>query len=126
MSLKKLAVGIEDSIAVGLLVDACAPALSFTMMALHLHAVIGSHIPAKHQALYLYSSMLFFTSTSGISMTSKQNAVAETITILFLILQSITKKVRQCTSEPSEHTFAILRGDHQEFSIGEFCLLSEK
>ena len=48
--LKKLAVGIEDGIAVGLLGDACALALSFTMMALHLHAVNGSHIPAKHRA----------------------------------------------------------------------------
>jgi hypothetical protein len=93
--LKKLAVGIEEGNAVGLLGDACAPALSFTMMSLHLHAVNGSHIPAKHRALYLYSSMLFFTSTSGISMTSKWNAVAEKIANLLLILQSSIKKVRQ-------------------------------
>ena len=74
-SLKKFAVGIEDGNAVGLTVDACALALS--------HAVNGSHIPAKHLALYLYSSMLFFTSISGILMTSKWNAVTETIADLF-------------------------------------------
>ncbi len=70
--------------------------------------------------------MLFFTSTSGISMTSKRNIVSETIGNLFLILQKNIKKVRHCTSETSEHVFGNMRMGNREFSVGDFCLLAEK
>ncbi len=52
--------------------------------------------------------------------------VSETIGNLFLPLQKNIKKVRHCTSEPSEHTFGNMRMDNREFSIGDFCLLAEK
>jgi hypothetical protein len=125
-TLKNLAIGMKDEKCVGLIGDACALAASFCMMSLHLHSVNGTLLPAKHRALYLFTSMIFFTSTSGVSMTSKRNLVSETIGNLFLSLQKNIKKVHHCTSEPSEHTFGNMRMDNREFSIGDFCLLAEK
>ncbi len=57
---------------------------------------------------------------------SKQNLVHETIGNLFLILQRNVKKIRHCTSEPSEHTFGNCRLCNREFTVGDFCLISEK
>ena len=125
-TLKVLAIGIKDEKCAGLIGDACALAAAFCIMALHLHSVNCTLVPAKHRALYLFTSMKFFTSTSGVSMTSKGNVVSETIGNLFLSLKRNIKKVCHCTSEPSEHTFGNMRMDNGEFSIGDFCLLAEK
>jgi hypothetical protein len=125
-TLQKVQTGVDDGIVVGLVGDLCALSTLFSMMALHLHAVNGKFVPPKHRALYLFSSMLFFTSTSGISVTSKRNLVNETIGNLFLILQSNVKKIRLCTSEQSEHAFGSARLSNREFTVADFCLLSEK
>jgi putative effector of murein hydrolase LrgA (UPF0299 family) len=114
-TLQKVGNGIVDGIVVGLVGDICALLTLFLMMALHLHAVNGKFIPPKHRTLYLFSSMLFFISTSGISVTSKQNWVNETIGNLFLILQKNVKKIHLCTSEQPEHAFGNARLSNQEF-----------
>jgi len=57
---------------------------------------------------------------------SKRNLAHETIGNLFLILQRNVKKIRHCTSEPSEHTFGNCRLCNREFTVGDFCLISEK
>ena len=54
-TLKNLAVGIDDGKCVGLIGDACALTASFCMLALHLHSVNGTLVPAKHRALFLYT-----------------------------------------------------------------------
>ena len=69
--IKKLIEGIEERKAVGLIKDICVLASLFCMIMLHLHAVNGSFVPAKYRAFYLFSLMLFFTSISGILMTTK-------------------------------------------------------
>ena len=105
--LKKLAEGIEERKAVGLIRDICALASSFCMMPLHLHAVKGSFVPAKHRALYLFSLIPLFYSMSGFCMKAKQNMVSQTVGILFLILH---KNVNApFTSELSEQTFGYMR-----------------
>ena len=51
--------------------------------------------------------------------------VSETIGNSFLILQKYAKKVCQCTSETSEHTFRKMMAN-QECTVADFCLLTEK
>jgi hypothetical protein len=115
---------IVDGIVFGLVGDLCALSTLFSMMALHLNAVNGRFVPPKHRAVYLFSSVLFFTFTSGISVTSEQNLVNETIGNLFLILQINVKKVCLCTSEQSEHAFGNVRLSNREFTVVDFFWLS--
>ena len=95
-------------------------------MRLHLYAVNGIGIPAKHRAVYLWCSMLWLTSISGASMITKRNIVAETIPFMFLLLRSDITKPRHCTSEPAEHAFGMLRLLIREFTSLEFVQLVEK
>ena len=97
-------------------------------MRLHLYAVNGKTVPAKHRAVYLWSSMLFFTSTSisGASIVTKRNIVSETISFTFIVLCSDIFNARYCTSEPGEHYFGDLRGLIREFTTLKFAQLVEK
>jgi len=70
-TLKKLGQRIKNGHATGLIGDVGALATAFCMMRHYFHSVNGGGVPPKHQYLYLYSLMLFFTSLSGISMTPK-------------------------------------------------------
>ena len=66
--------------------------LTLFFMRLHLYAVNGKGVQARHRAVYLWCSMLWLTSISGASIITKINIVAETIAFMFLVLRSdITK-----------------------------------
>ena len=93
---------------------------------LHLYAVNCQSVPAKHRALYLWISMLWFTSLSGVNITPKRNLVSETIANIFLVLRADVSKCRYCTSEPAEHGFGNIRRICQEFSCSDFVSLAEK
>ena len=51
---------------------------------LHLHAVNGLNVPAKHRAMYLGLSLFWFTSIAGISEIPKRNMTLESIGNIFL------------------------------------------
>ena len=100
--------------------------LTLFFMRLHLYAVNGKGVPAKHRAVYLWCSILWLTSIYGASLITKRNIVAETIAFMFLVLCSDITKPRHCTSEPCEHTFGMLRIMVREFSCLDFVQLIEK
>jgi hypothetical protein len=101
-------------------------ALTLFFVRLHLHAVNGTSVPAKHRVIYLWCSMVWLTSISGASMITKRNIVAETISFAFIMMSSDVSKPRYCTSEPVEHTFGQLRTMIREFTTLEFAQLYEK
>ena len=70
-TLKKLSDGMESGLAEGLIEDAGALAITLFFIKLHLHAVNALVVPARHRALYLFTLMLWFTSLSGVSATTK-------------------------------------------------------
>ena len=57
--------------------DAGVLACAFIFMILHLYAVNVKDMPAKHRALYLWISMIFFFSMGGVNITTIHNVVSE-------------------------------------------------
>ena len=125
-TLKKLVDGIESGLVDGLSGDAGALACTLFFMRLHLHAVNGLGVPARHRALYLWLSMIWFTTLSGVDITPKRNIVSETISNVFLALRSDVIKLHSCTSEPAEHGFGNIRKIFREFDCADFCSLSDR
>ena len=83
--------------------------LTLFFMRLHLYAVNGKIVPARHRAVYLWCSMVFLTSISGTSVITKRNVVTETIAFMFLVLCSDMENPRLATSKPGEHHFGQMR-----------------
>ena len=67
--------------------DKSALAVTLLLMNLHLHAVDSKDCPANHKAIYLWASMIWFTSISGVSLVTKRNIVTETIAMMFLVVR---------------------------------------
>jgi len=117
---------MDAGTAIGKDQDAAALLCTLFFMKIHLVAVNGRHVPSKHRALYLWTSMVWFTTLSGVHITSKQNIVSETIANMFLVLRSDVTKVRYCTSEPAEHVFGNMRSMMREFSCSDLATLVDK
>lgn len=94
-------------------------------MNLHLHAVNGNGVPAVHRVFFLWTSMIWMTTLSGVCITTKRNIVSETIAMIFLVLRSDVNKPRLLTSEPAEHDFGTTRTKKREFTACELASLSE-
>jgi len=93
---------------------------------LHLYAINVLHVPAKHGAFYLCTSMLYFTTIDGISPISKRNMVLESICNIFLSLRYDIIKIRYCTSELCEHMFRNVRQEKCEFTCSKFLDFTDK
>eukprot|EP00957_Ditylum_brightwellii_P012475 943108-Ditylum_brightwellii.AAC.1 len=78
-------------------------------------------ILTAHQAVYLWCSMLWPTSTSGACIITKQNVVSETIAFMFLVFWLDIPKPCHSTSEPAEHMFGMLCLIVCEFTCLEFA-----
>ena len=75
---------IQEGNIIGLVGDYAVLCIIWYFMRLHLFAVNAPNVPAKHQAMYLGLSMLWFTSIRGINQIPKRNIIMETIGNMFL------------------------------------------
>ena len=100
--------------------------LTLFFIRLHLHAVNGLEVPARHRAVYLWCSMIWLTSLSGASVITKRNVVSEVIPFFFLVLCSDFIKPRAGTSESAEHHFGLIRTMIREFTCLECAQLLER
>ena len=100
--------------------------LTLFFIRLHLHAVNGLGVPARHRAVYLWCSMIWLTSISGASEITKRNVVSEVIPFFFLVLCSDFAKPRGGTSESAEHHFGLMRSMIREFTTLECAQLLER
>ena len=108
-TLKKLSDGVNNGATEGLIEDACALSCTIFFVKLHLNYVNGLIVPAKHRALYLWTSMIWFTTLGGLIIIPKRNLVSETISNIFLVLRYDVLKCCICTSDPAEHSFGNMR-----------------
>ena len=76
--------GINNCDFIGLEGDFGVLCTTWYFSRLHLHAVNGINIPAKHRAMYLGMSMFWFASIWGINFTPKRNLMIESIGNMFL------------------------------------------
>ena len=106
--------------------DAGALACALLFMRLHLYAVNGRDVPAKHRALYLWMSMIFFTSIGGVNITPRRNVVSESIANFFMVFRSDVFKPWLFINEPAEHSVGNMRRVQREFACLVLVLLIEK
>ena len=96
--------------------DSGALAFSLLFTRLNLYAVNWKDFPAKHRALYIWMSMIFFTSMGGVNIIPRRNVASESIAKFFMVLRSDVFKPWLLTSEPAEHGFFNMRQVHHEFT----------
>ena len=74
-------------------------------------------MPTNQRCVYLYLTLVWITSIIGIHNTLKRNILLESISKMFLVLNSLNTSLRDCSSESAEHNFGILWQRIREFTI---------
>ena len=97
--LKKFSYGVKNGSTEGLIEDSGALYCTILFIKLHLHSVNGLIVPAKHRALYLWTSMIWFTTLGGVNITPKRTFLSETISNVFLVLRYGVLKCLMCISD---------------------------
>ena len=100
--------------------------LNLYFMRLNLFAVNSKGTDAQSRIVFLWASLLWVTSIHGISMITKRNHVCACLPLVFLAMGDDVGNLRHVTSEPSEHTFGLLRYEKREFTVSEMCDLVRK
>ena len=101
--------------------------LSLFFMRVHLCAVnCKGTLTAKERVTMLWSSLLVCLHVDGVSITTKRNWVTECISMVFMMMRFDVMSPHRLTSEPSEHSFAIMRGICREFTMNDFISLVQK
>ena len=96
-------------------------------MRVHLFAVnCKGVLTANERVTMVWTSMIFFLHIDGAHVTTKRNWINETISLCFLMLREDVLQPHRLTSEPSEHTFALLRSMIREFTALDFLNLVRK
>ena len=96
-------------------------------MRAHLFAVNSKGVlTSKQRVTMLWSALIFFVHVDGAHITTKRNIINEIIGMCFLILREDVIQPHRLTSEPSEHSFAILRCMIREFTVLMFIYLVHK
>ena len=93
---------------------------------LNLYAVKGKDLPVKHCALYIWTSMIFFTSMGGVNIAQRRNVVSELIANFFMVLISDVFEPWILTSEPAENGIGNMRLLQREFTCLMIVCIIEK
>jgi hypothetical protein len=95
---------------------------SFTWGEVGLHAAMNARLEVSHcHAIYLWMSMIFFTSLTGVNITPKRNMVSETKSNMFIVMHSNVCNPCYCTSELAEHGFGSTWRSQREFTCSDFA-----
>jgi len=102
-------------------------ALTLFFMRVHLFAVnCKGKLTATERVTMLWSSLIFLLHIEGVHPITKRNWMVECLGLAFLIMRADICQPHRLTSEPSEHTFAILRNMIREFTVLDFTNLIRK
>ena len=118
--------GVNNGATEDLIEDTGALSCTILFMKLNLHSVNGLIVPAKNRDLYIWTSMIWFTTIGGVNITPKRNLVSETISNIYLVLRSDFLTCHMCTSDLEEHGFGNTRRICRELSSTYFVSLVEK
>ncbi len=125
-TMKKIEDAMIDGRAIRLIKDYGALAVTMLFLRLHLHAMNARLEVSQCRAMYIWMSMILFTSLTGINITPKRNMVSETISNIFIVMRSDIHNHRYCTSEPAEHGFGNTWRSQHEFTYSDFASHVEK
>jgi len=101
--------------------------LTLYFMRVRLFAVnCKGQLSANERIVMLWSSLVFMIHIDGAFITTKRNLINECIGLCFLIMRDDVIQPHRLTSEPSEHTFALVRTMVREFTVLDFENLVRK
>eukprot|EP00957_Ditylum_brightwellii_P130299 9939555-Ditylum_brightwellii.AAC.1 len=96
-------------------------------MQVHLTTVnCKGSLTAKEHISVIWLSFLFLLQTDGVSIDMKQNWATECISMLFMIMLELVVRLDWITSEPSEHSIALMHQMCREFTVNNLILLVQK
>ncbi len=120
-TMKKIEDAMIDGRAIGLIEDYGALAVTMLFLRLHLHAMNARLEVSQCQAMYLWMSTILFTSLTGVNIMPKRNMVSETISSIFIVMQSDIHNPCYCTSESAEHGFGNTQRFQRELTTTATC-----
>jgi hypothetical protein len=116
--MKKIEEVIIEGWATRLIEDCGALAVTMYFLRLHLQAM-NTRLEVSHCcAMYLWMSMIIFTSLTGVNITPKRNMVSETISNMFIVMHLGVCNPCYCTGN-------FWRSQH-EFTCSDFASHVEK
>ena len=101
--------------------------LTFVSLRSHLFAInCRENLDNVHRVKLLWYSYSYFMHLKGVSVVTKRNWTMATISNIFLLMKDNVVQPDRATSEPCEHTFGHARSMSREFTVRDFCNLTDK
>ena len=103
-------------------------ALTLFFKRVHLFSINakGNIVTARERVVMLWSSLLWVLHVDGTHIITKRNWIVECVSLAFLLMRSDVIQIHRTTTEPSEHSNAIMRGIVREFSVLDFLSIINK
>ena len=102
-------------------------ALTLFFMRAHLTTInMKGKLKPNERISMLWSSFLFLLHVDGVSVVTKRNWASEVISMCFIIMCQLSVRPHRLTSEPSEHSIAIMRRSCREFTVNDFISVVQK
>ena len=90
----------------------------------HLYAVNTKNgLLPRERVIMLWHSLIWILHIDGVSIITKRNMLSECISLSFVIMRNDVSEPHLLTTEPSEHSNAILRGLRREFTIKDLLYM---
>ena len=101
--------------------------LTLFFQCVHLVAVnCKDKLKASERVTMIWHSFLWLIHVDGVSVTTKRNFLSECVSFCFLIMRDDVTDPHLLTTEPSEHSNALLRCMQREFTVKDFLVLVNK
>lgn len=101
--------------------------LSLYFMRVHLACInMKGRLKPKERISMLWSTFLYILHIDGVSILTKRNWASECISLSFLIMVSDVRYPHRLTSEPSEHSIAIMQNLCREFTVNDLISVIQK
>ena len=101
--------------------------LTLFFMRAHLTAInIKGSLSCKERISMLWSSFLFLLHVDGASIVTKRNWASESVSMCFMMMYQAVIRPHRLSSEPSEHSIAIMRNLCREFTVNDLISVVSK
>jgi hypothetical protein len=119
-TISKLMTSTEDGRQVAVL------ALTLYFLRLMIYAVNAKALEPSARVVFLWSSLIWFSTCKGISMITVRNLVRQIVPMVFVIMRRDCPSPRLTTTEILEHKFGTYRSKDREFTCAGYVDLSDE
>eukprot|EP00474_Spongospora_subterranea_P005739 CRZ06197.1 hypothetical protein [Spongospora subterranea] len=101
-------------------------ALCLVFLRLLISATNERNLDRRVRIAYVWSSLIWFHSVTGIHRITRLNLILHCIGSLFFFANNAVVDPRLCSEEPCEHVFGLCRMFDREFTVRGFCQYTDK